>query len=337
MAKATKYLITGAAGFIGSHLVEELLEQGVAKKQLRLFVFNDESLENLPFEDFEIIRGDIRDKQTVEKSMRDIDVVYHLAARVDFDGRTYADYFDTNVQGTQNLLDAAVANKVKKFIFFSSIGVFGMPADVGPIDKWDETHPKTYSNFYGLSKYEGELRVRSAFELHKLPFAIVRPASVYGPREKGPTLGLFHAISSGQFALVGDGKNLMHYVYVKDLVKGAILAEKSRKEAGDYILAGAQPVRFKDVISAVYMSLGLPVKYRKIPLWIAYPVAYALEAFGRVIGWKPPLFPSRIRTMLSSYSYSIEKARREIGYKPRVNFSQGAGLMGKWFLENGKL
>lgn len=330
-------LITGAAGFIGSHLVDELLDQGVKVKDLRLLIPKGESLENLPDENFEIIRGDIRDKKIVERAVKGATIIYHLAARIDFDGKTYADYFDTNVQGTQNLLDAAVKHRVKKFVFFSSIGVFGMPADVGPIVNWDEEHPKTYSNFYGLSKYEGELRVKKTYELHGLHYAIIRPASVYGPREKGPTYGMYKAIRSGLFAMLGDGTNLMHYVYVKDLVRGAIQAGESRLSAGDYILAGAKPERFKNVVNAVCKSINNDTTVKSLPLWLAYPSAYILELLGGLTGWKPPLFPSRIKTMLSSYSYSIAKSKRDIGYRPATSIVGGMAETGRWYLENGKL
>jgi len=335
MKSSTKILITGAAGFIGSHLVELLLEQGEPLSRLKLFIPNNESLGNLPDRKFDIVRGDIRDKQAVKKATEGVDAVYHLAARIDFDGKTYQDYKDVNVDGTWNLLDACKKNNLQKFVFFSSIGVFGMPADVGDIEGWNESHPKTYSNYYGQSKWEGEKVVMQAFEKWNIPYAIVRPASVYGPREKGPTLGLYKTIKNNQFMIIGNGKNLMHYVFVKDLVKGARLAQLSKQKKGDYILAGPQPTPFKEVAGCVAESIGKTLLGINIPKSIALPVSYVLDAMGKVVGVKSPLFPSRVRTMTTTYYYDIHKAKNEIRYDPQIDFCKGAEITGKWYQQNG--
>lgn len=337
MGRNAKILITGAAGFIGSHLVDLLLADGVAVSDLRLLIPKGELLRNLPKLPFDIVRGDIRDKKLVQRAMFGIEVVYHLAARIDFDGKTYDEYKDVNVEGTQNLLDSCRGKKIRKFVFFSTIGVFGMPADVGNIEGWDETHAKTYSNYYGQSKWEGELRVMRAHKQFGLPYAIVRPASVYGPREKGPTLALYKAIKNHQFLMIGDGKNKMHYVYVKDLVRGARQAELSKKKMGDYILAGKSPTVFSDVIADVAHSIGM-----QIPAWcvsksLALGISYCLEFFGKSIRWKPPLFPSRVRTMTTTYYYSIAKAKKELNYNPTTSFTQGAEETGRWYTEHGYL
>lgn len=326
-----KILVTGAAGFIGSHLVELLLAEKISVKDLRLFVYNQEPLENLPKMKFDVVRGDIRDKAACERAMKGVDRVYHLAARIDFDGKTYEEYKDVNVIGTQNLLEAAHHNGVKKFVFFSSIGVFGMPAATGDILGWDETHAKSYTNFYGRSKWEGELRVMKAYNKWGLQYAIVRPASVYGPREKGPTLALYQAIKHHTFAMIGNGTNKMHYVYVTDLVKGARLAELSKKPTGDYILAGAQPTPFAEVARDIAASIHEKLPGWHIPIWVATVLAYLFQLVTNITGIKFPLFPSRVKTMTTSYYYSIEKARKEIGYRPLVSFKQGAVLTGAWY------
>lgn len=129
----------------------------------------------------------------------------------------------------------------------------------------------------------------------------------------------------------------MHYVYVKDLVKGTIQTASSKLVSGDYILAGPKPEKFADVTKAAYKALGKTGIPRNLPLWIAYPAAYVLEVAGVVTGWKPPLYPSRIKTMLSSYSYSISKAKKEIGYHPSTSLQGGFSQTARWYVENGKL
>ncbi len=332
-----RILITGAAGFIGSHLVDFLLEKKISPKQLTLLILPGESLANLPDKPFTIVRGDIRDPAAVQKAMAGVTTIYHLAARIDFDGTTYDEYEDVNVTGTQHLIDACKGKKIQKFVLYSSIGVFGLPAGIGNIEGWDETHPKTYTNFYGQSKWEAELRVMKAHEDFGLPYAIIRPASVYGPREKGPTLALYRAIKHHRFLRVGSGMNKMHYVYVSDLVQATYLAAQSKRVAGDYIIAGAKPTLFTDVISHIASSIGQTVPTLSLPTSIALGMGYALQVLGSLLKFQPPIFPSRVRTMTTTYYYSIEKARKELGYKPRVSFAQGAILTGKWYMSQGWL
>lgn len=331
-----KILITGAAGFIGSHLVDLLLEEGISANKLRLYIPKGESLSNLPKEKFDIVRGDIRDKATVKKAMQGIDIVYHLAARIDFEGKSYADYKDVNVDGTQNLLDECGKN-IKKFIFFSSIGVFGLPAGIGDIINWDENHPKTYTNFYGQSKWEGEKKVMEAHAKKGVPYAIIRPASVYGPREKGPTLALYKAIKNHQFLLLGNGLNKMHYVYVTDLVKAARLAEKSSRKTGDYIIGGPQPSTLNEIVLDIAESINGKIPNFYLPKNLALVLSYVMDYAGKLCGIKSPLFPSRVKTMTTNYFYNINKAKKELGYSPKVNFRKGAMLTGKWYIKNNLL
>jgi dihydroflavonol-4-reductase len=333
-----RILITGAAGFIGSHLIDYLIEQGITLSQLRLVVAPWDTLDNLNHLDLsklEIITADIRDKSAMKKAVKGMNYVYHLAARIDFDGKTYAEYEDVNVVATRHLAQACRKQPIKKFIFYSSIGVFGLPAGIGNIENWDETHPKTYTNFYGKSKWEGE---KVLIEEHKktgLPYAIIRPASVYGPREKGPTLALYKAIKNKQFLMIGDGNNKMHYVYVKDLVAATYLAAKSRRISGDYIIAGNKPTTFKKIVRAIATSIGKTTPSWHIPQTVALVMGHGLELIGNIIGVKPPLFPSRVRTMTTTYFYNISKAKRELGYNPQVSFQQGVKITGRWYQQHG--
>lgn len=331
----TKYLITGAAGFIGSHLVDLLLSEGVVPAQLRLIVKPGEALDNLPAEKFEIIFADIRDKKAMFAAVKDCDVIYHLAARIDFDGQTYAEYKDVNVDSTSYLLSAAQKYGVKKFVFFSSIGVYGLPAGIGDIEGWDETHPYTYTNFYGQSKWEGEEVVRAAHKKSGLPYAIVRPASVYGPREKGPTLALYNAVKHHQFLMIGDGTNKMHYVFVKDLVKGARLAEQSALADGEYILAGPEPLPFKEIVECITTSIGERPGSISLPTPVALLMSYGCQFVNTVTGIALPLFPSRVRTMTTTYWYKISKARKNIKYNPQTSFKRGTQITGEWYLKKG--
>jgi nucleoside-diphosphate-sugar epimerase len=330
-----KILVTGASGFIGSHLVDLLLEVKTPLSKLRLFVETGQTLENLPKKKFDIIYGDIRNKLDVKKAMKDVTTVYHLAAKIDFDG-TWEEYDSINVRGTKNLVDEAIKIKgFKKFVNYSSIGVHGLPAGIGDITNWDETHAASYTNLYGKSKWEAEEVVREAHKKHKLPYIIIRPASVYGPRENGPTLALYKAIKSGQFLMIGDGSNKMHYVYVQDLVNATYLAGNSKLTSGEYIIAGLKPTSFSDVVRFVAQSIDKPVPKFCVSKHFAMLIAHVFAFITKVTGIKLPLFPSRVRTMTTTYYYDISKAKKELGYNPRVSFNQGSKIVGKWYQENG--
>lgn len=338
MTDSKKILITGAAGFIGSHLVDLLLAKGIPKQKLRLLIAPWDTTRNLEHhQNLEIISVDIRDKKQLLQAAKNTEYIYHLAAKIDFDGKTYQEYEDVNVTPTETLLTAAVQNRVKKFIFYSSIGVYGLPAGIGDIINWDETHLPTYTNDYGKSKWEGEERVRYIHQKKNLPYTIIRPASVYGPREKGPTLALYKAIKNRQFVLIGDGKNKMHYVYVEDLVTATYLAAKSTRDQGEYIIGGPKPEEFQEIVKQIGASIDTPLSSIQIPTRLALPVSAVAQAVFGLFGKKAPLYPERVRTMTTSYYYDISKAKEELGYKPAFSFKKGATITGKWYTEQGYL
>lgn len=327
-----KILITGAAGFIGSHLVDTLLKNGVRISTLRLFVFPGESLANLPKEKFDIVYGDVRDKKAVKQAMKNVTTVYHLAARIDFDGKTYEEYEEVNVSGTRNFVEEAVKNtEFKKFVNYSSIGVYGLPAGIGNIINWNESHEPTFTNFYGRSKWEAEKVVRTAHKKYGLPYAIIRPASVYGPREKGPTLALFKAIKLKQFILIGNGENKMHYVYVQDLIDATILSAQSKQKSSEYIIAGNEPTSFKKVAQLVAKNCGVSIPKYYLPKSLALLISYFLLGISQVTGISFPLFPSRVKTMTATYYYSIKKAKKELGFIPKVSFEDGIQKTANWY------
>lgn len=307
-----KILVTGAAGFIGSHVVEYLLECGVRREDLRLFVLKGESLKNLPDEDFDIVFGDIRKAADAQKAVRGVDVVYHLAA-VTRDN--WLSYTDVNFNGTRILINECKKQKIKKFVFFSTIAIYGLPAFIGNRENITETSSFQIEGEYAQSKFRAEELVRNS----GLHYAIVRPTTVYGPRDKAGVYQLYKAIKSGYFFRIGRGENKVDYVYVKDLVHGARLAEKS-KNNGEYILGAKNPVTFFELEKAVFSVLN-----KKIPLWyIPRSVGMLLACFANKLSL--PISPNRVRVMTANYYFNSRKAISEIGYNPKTNFLTGIKL-----------
>ena len=333
-----KILITGAAGFIGSHLVDRLVKQGISPHNLRCMIAPWDSLDNLSqHSDLEVVRLDIRNRKQLIQHVKGCSVIYHLAAKTDFLGKSYEEYEEVNVLPTRWLYEVAAKAGVKKFVFFSSIGVHGLPAGIGPMENWDEDHPATYTNDYGKSKWLAEEAIRSLFKKHKLAYTIIRPASVYGPREKGPTLALYRAINRKQFVIIGSGENLLHYVYVEDIVMAAITAACSNRSSGEYIIAGPKPVSLNTVADHIAGVCGVSIWPVKIPLLIAQPLSWVIEKLAVLVGIPAPIYPERVRTMTTSYYFSIKKSEKELEFSPKIDFKLGSRITGVWYRIKGWL
>lgn len=331
-----KILITGASGFIGSHLVETLLENKIPLENIRLLILKDESLVNLPKLKFEIIRGDITNENDVKMAMEGVDVVYHLAA-LTIDGDKYytkEEYIKVNVAGTENLLNACKNKKIKKFIFFSSIAVYGLPAWAGNIRNWNEKQPKNPREIYGVSKLEAEAKVVEANKKWGIPYMILRPTSVYGPRDKRNLLELYRAIKKHLFFCIGNGKNKMDYVFVKDVAQAAYLAAMSKKVNNDYIIGAGDPLTLNDVARCVAKSISTSVPLLHIPKTAVYLVSFLVERISKLLGVSPMLFPARVKVMTRDCYFDISKAKKDLNYKPNFSFEKGTQITGKWLIEN---
>src|SRR5258708_3723306 len=296
-----RYLITGATGFIGSHLVEALLAQKIPASHITLLVQPKANLSNLPKLPFHITRGDIRDPRAVKEAIKGASYVYHLAAVSGLQSDKDEDYLSVNVGGTKNVVDACKKNPLKKFVFFSSIAVYGLPAWVGDIINWDETKPHHFSEVYGQSKAEAENIVVEAHQQYDLPYVIIRPTSVYGPRDRGQLYGLYKAIYRQYFVMIGNGNNVLDMVFVNDIVDGAIHAAKNTSSASDYILGATTPTKFKDIVRNISRSTGRHMLPITIPKSVALPLSVIVSHGCSMIGIHSPIFPSRVKVMTSSY------------------------------------
>ena len=331
-----KILVTGGSGFIGSHLVEELLGRGVDHRSICLLVPPGDSLKNLPPLGFEIVVGDVRDKSAVAKAAEGAQIIYHLAAKTIFEVARRGDYDSVNVQGTQNLLNVA-SEHLQKFVLFSSIAVYGLPAYVGPIVNWNETRTKKPSEPYGESKLEAEKRVIQWHQLTGQSYTIIRPTTVYGPRDHQGILELYRAIRGHYYLPIGQGKNLMDYVFVKDLVRGACLAQVGKQHDSDYILGCGNPETSSEIARQVAKSIGMTIASVRIPKLLALGVSYPIAWLGRAFSIKVPLYPNRVKVLSTDCYYDVSQAKTEIGYRPRTSFADGAKLTGRWLVANGMI
>jgi len=241
-----KILVTGADGFIGSHLTEELIKQGY---EVRAFVFYNSFnswgwIDSFPEEiknKIEIFAGDIRDPNGIRVAMESCDTVFHLAALIGipFSYHSPDSYVDTNIKGTLNILQAAKLLNTKRVLVTSTSEVYGT-AQYVPID---EKHPFQGQSPYSATKIGADRIAESFFRSFELPVTIVRPFNTYGPRQSAraviPTI-ISQLLNGIEEIILGDLTPIRDFVFVKDTVNGFIEIAKSQKTIGEEINIATQ-------------------------------------------------------------------------------------------------
>lgn len=322
-------LVTGGTGFIGQNLVKALVTKGnkvrvLVRKKSRLHVLNGLNVE--------IVYGDLNDENSLIAATKNIDTVYHLAAQLGGANITYKQLYDTNVVGTEKLLNACLKNKVKKFIHFSSVAAMGKVRQNA-----DEEAPCNPINPYDKSKLESELLIKKFIKKKKIPAIIVRPSMVYGPGETKTKAALFRAIKKRYFVIIGNSNNLIDMSYIDNIISGVLLTTKKKKAIGQtYILTDERAYTMNEFFNTVAKEEGVK-KPMHLPKFLAYLIAIPFEILARMIKKGVPLSFERIRTLTTSKSFSIEKAKKELGYKPKIHLQEGIKRTVKWYREKGIL
>ena len=322
-------LITGGTGFIGSRLALALLENGDAVRVLGQANNEAEAANQKEIEanGAEVVLASVTDREQMFKLLAGIDLVYHFAAAQHEANVPDQLFYDVNVTGTKNLLDASVAAGVKRFVHGSTIGVYGTAVS-GTVNEQSPLNP---DNIYGVTKLEGEQLVRSYQD--KLPVVIIRISETYGPGDRR-LLKLFRGIRKGVFFMIGDGRNRHHLVYIDDLIAGLRLAATVAGAAGQtFILAGANPITTNEMITAVAAALETKLPRFRAPLTPFLLLAAVMEGVLRPFGIQPPLHRRRMDFFKKSFALSSDLAAAVLGFAPRIDFQQGAKETAKWYKE----
>ncbi len=324
-----KVLVTGATGFIGSHLVDALLARGAG---VRILVRRSSNIEKFKRKDIEIVFGDIRDVASLKRATEDIDVVYHLAALLGEPNVTSEELREINVHGTEKILEVSVANNVKRFLYLSAGAVMGNSTQMA-----DETVECNPSTPYAQSKYDAEQIALKYMNDYNLPVTIVRSTMVYGPGEMHSKLKMVQMIKKGLFRIIGDGKNQVSWVYVDNIVQGIILASKKERAIGEiYIISDERPYTMNELVEAMAEELGVKTPGH-VPKWIAVIVAVTLEGLSKIFKFSPPLFRDRIISLTANHSLDCSKARIDLGYKSNITLREGIKRTVKYYKESDML
>lgn len=316
-----RLLVTGGTGFIGSHLAEEGRRRGAEVVVLGLTDRPEEraNVELLRRQGVEIVPGSITDEALCRQAVRGATHVFHLAVAMREGGKSDAFFESVNLDGTRRLLEAASAEGVRRFIYCSTIGIYGHRAP--GITREDS--PLAPGNIYERTKVSAERLVRELGGARGLPWVVLRPADVYGPRDQR-LLKLFAGVSRGRFPLFGRGEGRRHMIYVDDVVAGFFRAcERDEALEQGLILAGPRPCTLRELIAMVQAAVGSRRFGVRLPLGPMLGLAAVVEDVCQALGLDPPIYRRRMDFFWSDSEFDTSRARRALDWVPRVDLPEG--------------
>jgi nucleoside-diphosphate-sugar epimerase len=325
-----KILVTGGTGFTGGHLCERLARTGYAVKAL---VRNPSRCSSLSLWGVELVAGDLRDLESLERATRGVAVVYHMAALFRPENVSRKEMWETNVQGTRNILEAAVKAGVQRFVHCSTVGVHGEIKN----PPGNEETPYGPGDHYQESKTEGERLVLQYRNQGRLPIVIFRPGGIYGPRDLR-FLKLIKGIKTKKFVMLGSGEVNYQMIYIDDLIDGILLCGTRKGAVGNtYILTGETAVTLNHLVRVIAEVLGVRPTRLRFPVTPVYVAGFLCELLCKPLGINPPLYRRRVDFFRKTRSFDISKAKRELGFKPKVELKCGIRRTTDWYRENAYL
>lgn len=326
-----RVLVTGGTGFTGKALVRRLLDLG--HEVVALDYKEGLRTEELRSWGAEVVLGSVTDREVVAHAMQKVEVVHHLAAAFREMGVPDTYYHDVNVNGTANVLEVARAHGVRKFVYCSTCGVHGNvdPAPAG------EDAPIRPADYYQRTKFEAEPIVMKAGR-EGFPVSILRPAAIYGPGDPERFFLIYKRVASGTFPIFGNGKTLYHPLYIDNLVDAFVsVMEPARGQGEAYLIADEHYVEIERLVKMVGEALGVAVRTPHYPVLPLVVAGHVCEKLCRPFGIVPPIFPRRVDWYRQNRAFRIDKAKRELGWSPRVDLPEGLRRTAAWYRAEGLL
>jgi nucleoside-diphosphate-sugar epimerase len=320
-----KILVTGGTGFTGKALVKRLLDDG--HQVVALDYKEGVNTQELRDWGAEVILGTVTDRECARRCVRGVEVVHHLAAAFREMNVPEQHYWDVNVGGTRIMLEEAHAAGVQKFIYCSTCGVHGN-VDNPP---GGEDAPIKPADYYQRTKYEAE-PVALEFHAKGLPSLVIRPAAIYGPGDPERFYMIFRRVASGRFPMFGDGRTTYHPLYIDNLVDAFVRAQQPGVGDGEaYLIADAEYVSIEDLVRRVAKVMNVELRVPHYPVMPVVLAGHIVEKVCKPFGIAPPIFPRRVDWYRQNRAFRIDKARRELGYDPKVGLDEGLRRTFEWY------
>jgi nucleoside-diphosphate-sugar epimerase len=316
-----RLLVTGGTGFIGSHLAEEGRRRGA---EVIAFGLTDRPEEQANAERLrklgaEVLPGSITDAELCRQAMQGVTHVFHLAVAMREGGKRDEFFESINLDGTRHLLEAASVQRVERFVYCSTIGIYGHRAP--GITREDS--PLAPGNIYERTKVSAERLVREFAEKCDLPSVVLRPADVYGPRDQR-LLKMFKGVSRGRFPLFGSGEGRRHMVYVDDVVSAFFKAcERDEALGQGLIIAGPKPCTLRELLDEVARATGSKRYGFRLPLGPMLTVAAVVEDACAALKIDPPIYRRRMDFFHSDSEFDTSRARQVLHWEPKVDLREG--------------
>jgi dihydroflavonol-4-reductase len=304
-------LVTGASGFLGSHVARLLAARGERVRVLLRPSSQTTLLEGLAVDR---LLGDLRDPASLDKALAGVSTVYHVAADYRLWARDPREIYESNVQGTRNLLDAARRAKVEKFVYTSTVGTVAVPRDSILPDESIETSIDEMIGAYKRSKWLAEQDARKA-AASGLPVVIVNPTTPVGPGDAKPTPTgriIVDFLNGRMPAYVDTGLN---FVPIEDAAAGHLLAAE-RGRVGDRYILGGENLTLKQALEILSQVSGRPAPRVRVPHLLALGAAYVEAVLSRLVGREPQIPLEGVRMARHSMFVNTEKSQAELGFRP---------------------
>lgn len=319
-----KALVTGAGGFLGLYIVEQLVARG---DQVRSFSRGE--YPQLDALGVETIRGDLADHDAVVRACEGVDVVFHVAAKPGI-GLVWDDYFQANTLGTRNIIDGCLQNDVSRLVYTSSPSVTFDGGDQCGVDE-SVPYASRWLCHYPHTKAMAERYVLEMNNLERLRTCALRPHLIWGPRDGHLIPRLIARARSGRLRRVGDGKNLVDMIYVENAATAHLqaadaLAEDNSPVAGRaYFLSQGEPVNCWDWIDEILALVDLPPVKKRISLKAAWRIGAMFEFIYRTFRLKgePPMTRFLAAQLATSHYFDITRARKDFGFDPKIDTAEG--------------
>ena len=321
-------LVTGASGFLGSHVARQLVARGDAVRVLLRASSNNRAIADLPLE---YVTGDLRDRACLTRALDGVSQVFHVAADYRLWARRKQDIYDSNVGGTRNLLEAARRAGVSQFIYTSTVATIAVDRPEPP-NEFTDAKLEEMVGHYKRSKWQAEKEVLDAAK-QGFPAIIAMPTTPVGPWDWKPTPTGRIILDFLNGKMPGYVETGLNFVGVEECATGHLLASEKGK-IGERYLLGAENLTLKQVLDTLASLTGLPAPKLKIPHGLALGVAYANTVFSRLLGREPGIPVEGVKIAQHMMFVDAKRAQKELGFKPG---SVAAALERavRWYADNG--